>query len=40
MDRALRWSFLSFIGFLLVTQQVITYGPLVNFDNHINEARN
>ena len=39
MDRALRWSFLSFIGFLLVTQQVITYGPLVNFDNHINEAR-
>ena len=39
MDRALRWSTLLFIGFLLVTEQVITYGPLVNFDNNINQTR-
>jgi membrane-associated phospholipid phosphatase len=39
MDRALRWSTLLFIGFLLVTEQVITYGPLVNFDNNINRTR-
>ena len=29
MDRALRWSLLLFTGFLLVTQQVLTFGPLV-----------
>jgi membrane-associated phospholipid phosphatase len=36
MDRALRWSFLLFIGFLVVTQQVLTFGPLVEYDKKIN----
>ena len=39
MFRALRWSSLLFIGFLIVTQQVMSYGPLVNFDNHINRTQ-
>ena len=36
MDRALRWSLLLFTGFLLVTQQVITFGPLVEYDKKSN----
>jgi len=36
MDRALRWSLLLFNGFLLVTQQVLTFGPLVEYDKKIN----
>ena len=36
MDRALRWAILLFSGFLLVTQQVMTYGPLVEYDRKIN----
>ena len=36
MDRALRWSLLLFFGFLLVTQQVLTNGPLVAYDKEIN----
>lgn len=36
MDRALRWAILLFSGFLLVTQQVLTYGPLVEYDRKIN----
>jgi membrane-associated phospholipid phosphatase len=36
MDRALRWAILLFSGFLLVTQQVLTYGPLVDYDRRIN----
>ena len=36
MDRALRWSLLLFTGFLLVTQQVLTSGPLVEYDKKIN----
>ena len=36
MDRALRWAILLFSGFLLVTQQVLTYGPLVDYDRKIN----
>jgi membrane-associated phospholipid phosphatase len=36
MDRALRWSLLLFTGFLLVTQQVLTFGPLVEYDKKIN----
>ena len=39
MNRALRWSALLFVGFLVVTQQVLTYGPLVNFDNNINRTQ-
>ena len=36
MDRALRWSLLLFTGFLLVTEQVLTFGPLVEYDKKIN----
>jgi len=36
MDRALRWSLLLFTGFVLVTQQVLTFGPLVEYDKKIN----
>ena len=36
MDRALRWSLLLFFGFLAVTQQVLTNGPLVAYDREIN----
>lgn len=36
MDRALRWSLLLFFGFLVVTQQVLTNGPLVAYDKEIN----
>ena len=36
MDRALRWSLILFFGFLLVTQQVLTNGPLVSYDKEIN----
>jgi membrane-associated phospholipid phosphatase len=36
MDRALRWAILLFSGFLLVTEQVLTYGPLVEYDRKIN----
>jgi len=36
MDRALRWSLFFFTGFLLVTQQVLTFGPLVEYDKKIN----
>lgn len=38
MFRALRWSALLFLGFLLVTQQVLSNGPLVNFDNDVNRT--
>jgi len=36
MDRALRWAILLFSGFLFVTQQVYSYGPLVEYDRKIN----
>ena len=36
MDRALRWAVLLFSGFLFVTQQVLSYGPLVEYDKKIN----
>ena len=39
MVRALRWSALLFIGFLIVTQQVMTNGPLINIDASISQAR-
>ena len=38
MFRALRWSALLFAGFLFVTQQVLSNGPLVNFDNDVNRT--
>ena len=39
MVRALRWSALSFLGFLIVTQQVITNGLLITFDAKISQAK-
>ena len=36
MNRALRWALVLFAGFLVVTQQVYTYGPLVAYDKEIN----
>jgi membrane-associated phospholipid phosphatase len=36
MNRALRWALALFAGFLVVTQQVYTYGPLVAYDKEIN----
>ena len=38
MFRALRWSLLLFFGFILITQQVLNNGPLVNFDNDIDQT--
>lgn len=35
MFRAFRWSLLLFIGFLLVTHQVLINGPLVTYDEEI-----
>ena len=39
MGRALRWSGLLFLGYLIVTQQVMTNGPLINIDSEIAEAK-
>jgi membrane-associated phospholipid phosphatase len=39
MNRALRWSGLSFVGFLIVTQQVISNGPLIGLDGRIAHAK-
>lgn len=38
MFRALRWSLLLFLGFLFITQQVLTNGPLVNLDSDVNRT--
>lgn len=38
MNRALRWSALFFAGFLIVTQQVMANGPLIDFDGRIAHA--
>jgi membrane-associated phospholipid phosphatase len=38
MERALKWSAGLFFGFLLVTQQVVTYGPIVQIDRHFSKA--
>lgn len=38
MSRALRWSTLLFFGFLIVTQQVMTNGPLIRLDANIARA--
>ena len=39
MVTALRWSAIFFIGFLIVTQQVMTNGPLISLDTRIAEAK-
>lgn len=38
MVRAVKWSSLFFIGFIVVTQQVITNGPLIALDAKIANA--
>ena len=38
MVRALRWSGFLFLGFLVVTQQVISNGPLIRIDSDIARA--
>ncbi len=38
MVRAVRWSTLFFVGFIVVTQQVITNGPLIALDAKIANA--
>jgi membrane-associated phospholipid phosphatase len=38
MRRALKWSASLFAGFLLVTQQVVTYGPITDIDKALSEA--
>jgi len=38
MIRAIRWSTLLFLGFIVVTQQVITNGPLIALDARIANA--
>lgn len=39
MNRALRWSALLFVGFLIVTQQVMFRGPLIDFDGRIAQTK-
>lgn len=39
MNKALRWSALLFFGFLIVTQQVMSNGPLINIDTQIALAK-
>ena len=36
MKRASRWSFVLFAGFLAITQQVLSYGPLISIDESIH----
>jgi membrane-associated phospholipid phosphatase len=38
MRRALKWSAALFIGFLIVTQQVLTYGPIIQIDRFFSKA--
>lgn len=38
MRRALKWSAGLFAGFLLVTQQVLTYGPIIQVDRFFSKA--
>jgi membrane-associated phospholipid phosphatase len=39
MQRALKWSAGLFAGFLLVTQQVVTYGPITDIDEYLSESQ-
>jgi membrane-associated phospholipid phosphatase len=38
MRRALKWSAGLFAGFLVVTQQVVTYGPIIQVDRFFSKA--
>jgi len=37
-NKAFKWSAILFTGFLIVTQQVYTYGPLTIFDKRIDSS--
>jgi hypothetical protein len=37
-NKAFKWSAILFSGFLIVTQQVYTYGPLTVFDKRIDSS--
>lgn len=39
MRRALKWSASFFAIFLLITQQVVTYGPITDIDEYLSEAK-
>ncbi|CAB4626896.1 unannotated protein [freshwater metagenome] len=39
MIRAVKWSSLFFVGFIVVTQQVLTNGPLIALDARIANAK-
>jgi membrane-associated phospholipid phosphatase len=39
MRRALKWSAAFFGIFLLITQQVVTYGPITDIDEFLSEAK-
>ena len=38
MRRALKWSAGLFAGFLAVTQQVVSYGPITDIDKYMSES--
>ena len=38
MRRALKWSASLFAGFLIVTQQVVTYGPIIQVDRFFSKS--
>ena len=38
MRRALKWSAGLLLGFLVVTQQVVTYGPIIQIDRFFSKA--
>jgi hypothetical protein len=38
MRRALKWSASLFAGFLIITQQVVTYGPITDIDQALSES--
>ena len=38
MRRALKWSASLFAGFLIITQQVVTYGPITDIDEALSES--
>jgi membrane-associated phospholipid phosphatase len=38
MRRALKWSITLFIGFLIITQQVVTSGPIIEVDRFFSKA--
>lgn len=39
MNRAIRWAIILFLGFLLTTYQVLSYGPLLKVDEYLHELK-